>query len=279
MDASKFGFFRFRPKKNCDFKVVENLIKAAKRKVSEVHGVVFPESAIRREEIKVLERILGRHGVQFYVCGVRDKKRNTAYFGMSHGGKFWVRSYQDKHHRWLIDKKQIEDYHLKSVLGTSRSYWEAISVKPRKINFFCLNEWLTICHLICEDLARHDPVTHVVRSVGPNLVIALLLDGPQLRGRWPDRYAGVLADDPGSSVLTVTSLGMAKRSRPPRSKEERVIALWKDQESSPEQIVLKPRHRAAILKLEAKFVVESTADGRTDKGAASRIVRRDTVLV
>lgn len=68
--------------------------------------------------------------------------------------------------------------------------------------------------LVCEDLARQDPAADLIRAVGPNLLIALLMDGPQLSGRWPARYASVLAEDPGTSVLTLTSLGMAERSRP-----------------------------------------------------------------
>ncbi len=50
------------------------------------------------------------------------------------------------------------------------------------------------------------PLRTVIRSVGPNLVIVLLMDGPQLVRRWPGKYATVLSDDPGSAVLTVTSL-------------------------------------------------------------------------
>jgi hypothetical protein len=33
-----------------------------------------------------------------------------------------------------------------------------------------------MCALICEDLARPDPVAEIVRTVGPNLVIALLME-------------------------------------------------------------------------------------------------------
>ena len=46
----------------------------------------------------------------------------------------------------------------------------------------------------------------------------LLLDGPQLTSRWAARYASVLADDPGSAVMTLTSYGMVQRSRPPRTR-------------------------------------------------------------
>jgi hypothetical protein len=50
------------------------------------------------------------------------------------------------------------------------------------------------------------PGADVMNAIGPNLVIALLMDGPQREHRWPGRYATVLADDPGSAVLTVTCL-------------------------------------------------------------------------
>jgi hypothetical protein len=65
--------------------------------------------------------------------------------------------------------------------------------------------------LICADLARQDPAADLIRAVGPNLLIALLMDGPQLSHRWPARYAAVPAEDPGTSVQTLTSLGMAER--------------------------------------------------------------------
>lgn len=83
-------------------------------------------------------------------------------------------------------------------------------------------------------MARQDPAADLIRAVGPNLLIALLMDGPQLKDRWAARYASVLAEDPGSSVLTLTRLGMARRSRPflrttgRRAEPSQVIALWRD---------------------------------------------------
>jgi len=59
-------------------------------------------------------------------------------------------------------------------------------------------------------------------------VIAILLVGPQLRSRWSARYESVLADDRGSTVLTLTSLRMARRCRPPGCRGSRVVASWKD---------------------------------------------------
>jgi len=70
--------------------------------------------------------------------------------------------------------------------------------------FYVFRYGMSMATLICEDLARIDPVQTVIRAIGPNLVIALLMDGPQWQRRWSGRYATVLADDPGSAVLSVT---------------------------------------------------------------------------
>jgi hypothetical protein len=64
--------------------------------------------------------------------------------------------------------------------------------------------------------------------------------GPQLTSRWAARYASVLADDPGSAVLTLTSFGMAQRSRPHDRDPSRVLALWKDPERGMREIQLDP---------------------------------------
>jgi hypothetical protein len=93
-----------------------------------------------------------------------------------------------------------------------------------------------------------------------------------LSARWPGRYASVLADDPGSSILTVTSLGMALRSVPPGMKPRPTIALWKDPAEGAREIDLEPDADAVVLTLAAEFVEEFTADGRSDHGAAVRLV-------
>jgi hypothetical protein len=138
------------------------------------------------------------------------------------------------------------------------------------VHFVTLASWLTLCVLICEDLARQDPVAEVIRAVGPNLVFALLMDGPQIRQRWPARYASVLAEDPGCSVLTMTSLGMSRRSRrrdsdtanqPDRST---TIALWRDAVFGEREIVLEPGQNACVLSLVCRTLPERTIDGRID---------------
>ena len=149
----------------------------------------------------------------------------------------------------------------------------------RSLNFLSLNRWLTLTVLICEDLARMDPVTELVRSVGPNLVITLLLDGPQLAVRWPARYATVLAEDPGSSVLTLTAAGMVGLSRPvgsPRKSKRsvsHVVALWKDVKHPPREIKLEAGSAGVLLELQREeSIKEWTADGREDGGTTAYLI-------
>jgi hypothetical protein len=93
--------------------------------------------------------------------------------------------------------------------------------------------------VICEDLARPDPVGDLLRAVVPNLVLALLMDGPQIKERWSARYATTLAEDPGCSALRLTSAGMSKLSRArPVSTGARSSAFGKMQINTPLEIEL-----------------------------------------
>jgi len=113
-------------------------------------------------------------------------------------------------------------------------------------------------------------VANLVRSVGPNLVIALLMDGPQTKERWAARYATVLADDPGCSVLSFTSLGMSQLSRPQTGpSRSRVVAIWKDAFSSASEIELPIGYDAVAISLSIRYREEYTADGRGDDEAAA----------
>ena len=124
--------------------------------------------------------------------------------------------------------------------------------------------------LVCEDLARFEPVQPVLQSVGPNLVIALLMDGPQLPHRWPGRYATVLADDPGSSVLSLTSLGMIRLGTLDGEPNSRSIGLWKQPGGRAEELVLPDGTDAYALRLSLDKSYEWTLDGRSNQGVTSR---------
>jgi hypothetical protein len=105
-------------------------------------------------------------------------------------------------------------------------------------------------------------VADLVRRIGPSLVVALLLDGPQLATRWPSRYASVLADDPGSTVLTLTSYGMAARSRPAGRRPSRVVAHWNSRGDGLREIELAPGATGILLSTRREPTTLWTADGR-----------------
>jgi hypothetical protein len=125
-------------------------------------------------------------------------------------------------------------------------WWEQIDVHGRAVAFYVVREGASLAVLVCEDLARHDPVMPAVLSVGPNLVIALLMDGPPMKDRWPGRYATVLAEDPGSSVLTLTCLGMVNRSSMPGEPQRREIGLWKQRGSDAKVLCLSQGDHALL---------------------------------
>jgi hypothetical protein len=288
--AKDYGFFEYSPPDNYSpppplkqffgvksntepFTWLDALLKNARNVVSKIDGVIFPESALTLREYDEISERLMDDGI-FLICGVREgppagRKGAQNYVRFDIPGTPGPSSYrQFKHHRWRVDPRQITQYGLGSALDIALNWWEHTTIGNRELHFVVLDNWLTVCPLICEDLARQDPIAELVRAVGPNLVIALLMDGPQLPSRWPARYATVLADDPGSSVLTLTSLGMAELSRPPAAATpSRAIALWKDAKTGEAVSIELPRDKqAAVLSLSRVFVNEYAADGRDDGG-------------
>ncbi|EJI6687774.1 hypothetical protein BBN03_12860 [Vibrio parahaemolyticus] len=188
---------------------------------------------------------------------------------------------QVKHHRWQLDEKQIATYGLTAQLPIKGVAWEAMAIDERRVAFNQVGDWFSLCTLVCEDLARQEPVARTIRSVGPNLVIALLLDGPQLSNRWPGRYATGLTEEPGSSVLTVTALGMSLASVPkspnykPDPKIQRTIALWKDSLVGTIQIDIDEGKSGVILNLDSVTKDEISADGRSCGGEAVVLAYRN----
>lgn len=274
----KFGFFRYQhDTTGVDLRRhVRETFRQASKQVGPIDGVVFPELAVTALDFDQVSNFVLGQGA-FLISGIaeppapgRRQGRNYLAVDFPFPGGLWVRLRQQKHHRWRLDKSQIKQYGLGSRLDPEISWWEDISVEARTLAFISMKPWLTITSLICEDLARQDPMADLVRSVGPNLVIALLMDAPQLSSRWPARYATVLADDPGSSVLTLTSLGMAELSRPTNTVlRSRVIALWKDARSNiPVEIELPKERHGVVLSLTVERVQEFSADGRDDDEAS-----------
>ena len=58
-------------------------------------------------------------------------------------------------------------YKLGHLLDKRMEWWEHIDMSSREFNFFALGDGLVISALICEDIARPDPVAHLLSAVGP----------------------------------------------------------------------------------------------------------------
>jgi hypothetical protein len=264
------------------------LVREAERDGGTVHGLVLPETALTEEIVEQVAAGVARRNrlLEIFVSGVIARpmkrpsidppfRRNEAFVArFDNRGPF--DSYrQPKHHRWRLDATQIRNYRLGHTLDASEDWWEAIDLADRQMVFGLDPREAVIAALICEDLARYDPVLPVLASVGPNLVIALLMDGPQLSGRWPGRHATVLADDPGSAVLTLTCAGMVRRSMPPAGVAPRnSIALWTERGSAPIELDLEPGAQGVFLALTAQIRKQKTLDLRRQRDSGGLIEYR-----
>jgi len=255
------------------------LMRDARKVVGAVNGVVFPEGSLDGWSARqIANRLAGTSGLEFFVAGVTSPPRRPAHSprNQAYASLFFQKNllqwWQSKHHRWCIDRSQIERYGLERVLKPNKwRWWEDIDISRREVHFYVFRPGASIAVLVCEDLARVDPVQPVVRAVGPTLVVALLLDGAQSERRWPARYATVLADDPGSAVLTLTSLGMVRRSMKPGESRPMPVALWKDSAGVAQELALPQGSHGLVLDLRCSREKNWTLDGRSDGGATVRL--------
>lgn len=246
------------------------LLEATSAEVDDVHAVVLPETALPGPMADEVARLLAAETrLELLLAGVvtstsLDDTRNIAAMYRFKAGKIVEQTFQSKHHRWRLDGDQIRRYNLGHVLDPHLNWWEKINVSARSCYITVFRPGAALSVLICEDLARYDPVLTVMNAIGPNLVIGLLMDGPQLEYRWPGRYAMALADDPGSAVLTLTSLGMVERSHMPGEPRGREVALWKQANERATPLRLPAGDHALLLTLTSHHRGQLTFDGRDD---------------
>jgi hypothetical protein len=282
-------YFNYRPAHGTAKPLpVEGVIRALAQVEQEhcpVHLLVFPESAMNIDEYRDLLALLKEAGdsqqlehVPMLVAGIHREKEevdiNEVRLASYYAGR-WYEMGQRKHHRWRLDRRQIRQYRLEGRFATARNWYEHISLSQRRLTFLAPNGWLALCPLICEDLAQLEPVSEVIRGVGPTLLVSLLADGPQLDNRWSARYASVLADDPGTSVLTLTSVGMVAQSqdieakKPPLPSRTHRVGLWKSPSDGWKAVDVPTDSNALLLTISAEWQQEFSADGRGDHESAA----------
>lgn len=266
-----FDFFNYQPTDILKPQNFLSFIFSSLQRVGSLDLIIFPECALSENQFESLKKLL------FTVFGSQSPSLLSGVFGenkdmgcnsallafIDEGGQQFDLIRQEKHHRWFLDRNQLRNYNLSLTLDPGKKWWENISISRRHLTTLTTIEGVRLCPLICEDLARQEPVAQAVRSIGPNLVISLLLDGPQLSSRWPGKYSAVLSDDPGSSVLSVTALGMTKRSTglgyPPSSQ----VALWSEPNKVAETLEVTSSQGALVIELELESAEMWTIDGKS----------------
>jgi hypothetical protein len=274
------GFFEFAPQERLDLDLVARLLVAGRGEAGSVDVVLLPEAAVDERDVGPLEAVLDRHGVIMLLTGVRQAPTrpgqfpgNWVHIGTSprlekgralpsSTGEQWFHIRQNKNNRWSLDEGQILQYHLGAALHPQIRWWEAMDVPRRTLHFIEHGDEISIISLVCEDLAQMDELAAVIRSVGPTIVYAPLLDGPQLTTRWSARSASVLADDPGSAVLTLSSYGMVQRCRSHGHDRSAVVGLWKDRVQGIREIPLEAGAQGILLTASGNRTCSWTADGR-----------------
>lgn len=277
-----YDFFSFDPEIDLALEsTLESAISEAKKENPCIDLVILPEGALDEEGISVLEKVLSENKIPAYITGKRMPsihspfQENRVQFNMIDANNSFNKESkvdQSKHHRWKLSKTQIIKYNLGHILTPNKNWWEGIDIKRREVNFINIGEEVTICPLICEDLARQDPIADLIRTVGPSLVVTILMDGPQNFERWPAKYANVLSEDPGCAVITLTSLGMVKRNNPKIGRITNSIAIVSDCEGQTNEIEMAENSMGVLLNLCLTPKNVKLADGRVDQVPTNKLI-------
>ncbi|MEZ8106619.1 hypothetical protein [Vibrio cortegadensis] len=269
-----FGFFAYVNHHAISCQMVIHAIESCGKQLPDL--VVIPECAVNSNDKRNLLEGLRAHFstrgtpppvIIFGIFGEGDDRGTYGENSLDllYENRFverYVGENQKKHHRWALDETQLNTYGLGHVLSTDKvKWWENCSTGERKLISY-RDDYIHICPLICEDLARQDPIAPVLRSLGPDLVVALLLDGPQMKGRWPGRYSAGLVDEPGCSVLSISPYGMTQRSTDGgKYSPSSMVALWSDTNSYKE-LELDQGTIGILLTLKFEEQKQWSADGR-----------------
>lgn len=281
---SFFDFFDYQPEEpifNEFLRLVRSALISAIKRARYIDLIVFPECSLSSKTFEKLKDKIHSHfgkDAPAILSGVYGNRKNTASLAFTGVTEEYDTIHQNKHHRWFLDSNQIRAYNLADRLEPGKKWWENIDVSRRNLAVLTTPNGIKLCPLVCEDLARQEPVAQAVRAIGPNFVVSLLLDGPQLKNRWPGKYATVLSDDPGSSVLTVTPLGMTLKSTGLGDPPSRIVGLWSEQGKSAEELKIKEDGIAILLELKIENTDNWTIDGSSQKKTTLKKKFHSTIL-
>ena len=272
-----FGFFEFAPEERLDLDLVDRVLsRRAKRSAASTSSSA--ESAVEESEIDALEALLDRHGVTYLQAGVRGRSGDRAAREQSDARR---REPEARERRGastqLLGSGSTSartsiiagrSTRARSTSTTSVARFTRTSAGGRRSTSLAGRSRSSKSARAHDRVAgvrgprADDEVAELIRAIGPTIVSTALLDGPQLTSRWSARYASVLADDPGSAVMTLTSFGMAQRSRPAGFDASPVIALWKDPARGTREISLEPGAQGVLLTVCGARATRRSADGR-----------------
>jgi hypothetical protein len=297
----RLAFERFLPLFESFLLALAAAAKCRDRQAPDIHAVIFPELSLNFEVFRRLQDRLASHfpELELLIAGISDNGKGTK------GNFVAVTSYErdrksrrkgagaepretqatellfvseqvrEKHHRWKLGRQQIEDYGLIGGLNPAYDWWEDLTLLSRRVDFTVFRSSSVIAAMICEDLARVDPCQQLLRAIGPNIVVSLLMDAPQYPSRWPARYASVLAEDPGSAVLTFTSRALMTHQHlnghfKSHDGDDRVVGLWRDDFFGRFEPIKCPNEaHGVLLKLFSRQLTDYSLDGRGDDTSVS----------
>lgn len=282
-------------------KLCNDLVNSAEKDGSTVNGVIFPELAIdfytfseicknlraKNQDLEFLiagssDNCQGFNGNYVLTAIWSDELKSSVTNKDSDAPVYAVLSSRRKHHRWMLNKTQIEEYGLASVLDPRLDWWEEFVGGFRELHFYPIRESSVMSSLICEDLARADPCHEVLKSVGPNFVVSLLMDGTQIESRWPARYAKSLSEDIATSVLTITSYALVNRvNQSGKFKESNVIGYFASPFGSEEiSLPYSSGARGVLLCLSSeKMGDQCTVDGRQKRHRVWKLASNRPVYI
>jgi len=247
------GAFHVRLNPKFEKKVIERVIRSLEWLLSRrADVIVIPElvsSIALRERVGEELRSHAAHTPLLVVCGseaVRSdsptKRTNRAFVLGPSGRELWT---QDKHHPYSISAEQIAQWGLQRQLGKVKRNEVGTSTR-KKVVIRDIPGSGRFCVVVCEDLARSEPVQNAIRDFGVDMGVVVVMNGLFSESGWRLRHAVNLAEEPGSRIAIGNSCAILARMEPrPTSPDLRSLAYYVLPNHGLTSVTLPPRASAS----------------------------------